>query len=699
MDPTRPQDLIDAYLDQALSEKQKHELEQALVSSEEARRIFWEHVQMHAQLRDLLLPASGKHVVGAKLDTAITASPRATAPAGGGNIVLRPTHQWVRWLALAAALTICAGVWWFSSRPDASLELRVAEVKGKVSGFRFQGSEGMGVGVTELPSHQVAKAGKGMNAQRPSGEAGATLDTRHATLKVGDILRPGDEVEVGANGYAKLVYPDRTQVELQQNTRLRVTLGEGENTDAKRLALDDGRMVCSVAPQAKAFEIQTPQAVSRVVGTRFSLDVTETEFRLGVQEGKVALIQGEKSLLVSDGESAVATAMSMEMAPAPAGSGSKVYAWGGNWYGQLGNGTTNYIPYPVLVTGLDGVTAVAAGKSHTIALSGDGTVWTCGGNWYGQLGDGTKMNRSLPLQVKLPDGTPLREITAVAVGDGHTVALKRDGSVLVWGEKLAEGRDGGIQAVPTGLPGLSNVTAIAAGDYHAVALRSDNTVWAWGANDRGQLGDGTKTTRPAPVQVKLADGNPLSGIVALAAGGRGSVALRNDRTVWTWGNFGQNMHSIGRLVGGTETLTPVQVQLTDGAPLNGITVIAAGDGHAVALRSDTTVWAWGANNRCQLGDGTQTYRPAPVQVKAADGNPLSGITAIAAAGRVMTLAIRDDRTVWMWGSRASSERQGVPEQVKLADGRPLRGVTAIAAAELNTVAIVGEAEESVGVSE
>lgn len=99
-----------------------------------------------------------------------------------------------------------------------------------------------------------------------------------------------------------------------------------------------------------------------------------------------------------------------------------VWAWGNNYYGQLGDGTTTSNNSPVQVTGLTGVKAVAAGMLHSVALNEDGTVWAWGENYYGQLGDGTTVNETSPVQV-----AGLTGVKAVATGDYHTLALKEDG--------------------------------------------------------------------------------------------------------------------------------------------------------------------------------------------------------------------------------------------------------------------------------
>ena len=355
------------------------------------------------------------------------------------------------------------------------------------------------------------------------------------------------------------------------------------------------------------------------------------------------------------------------LAAPPAG---HVAAWGFNLWSSLGDGTTTDSSTPVHVVGpagagyLTGITAIAAHYLHNLALKSDGTVWAWGSNYFGQLGDGTTTDSSTPVQVEGPAGAGyLTDITAIAAGCNHSLALKSDGTVWAWGYnhygQLGDGTTTDSSTPvqvegPAGAGYLTGITAIAAGDSHSLALKSDGTVWAWGDNYYDELGDGTPEysevsyMSPVPMQVVgPAGAGYLTGITAIAAGYKNNLALKSDGTVWAWGS-----NYFGQLGDGTTTdsSAPVQVKGPAGAGyLTGITAIASDGGHCLALKSDGTVWAWGDNYYDELGDGTTTNRSTPVQVEGPAGaGYLTGITAIAAGG-VHSMALKPDGTVWGWG--------------------------------------------------
>ena len=319
-------------------------------------------------------------------------------------------------------------------------------------------------------------------------------------------------------------------------------------------------------------------------------------------------------------------------------------------------------------------TVIKAGYRHTVALKDDGTVWAWGLNDNGQLGDNTGVpgeDRDTPIQVVGAEGTGnLTGITDVAVGRYHSVALKSNDTVWAWGDNSS-----GQLGDSTGTPGISSnmpvqvvgedgdgtltgVVAVEAGWYHSVVLKTDGTVWAWGNNDSGQLGNGnTGTNEDTPVQVVGAGGEGfLSGIVAISAEYKNTMALSHDGTVWAWGDNDKGQLGDGTGTPGISSNTPVQVVGEGGdGILSGVAAVKAGGYHALALKTDGTVWAWGKNDSGQLGDNTGTPgtdSDTPVQVKGEGGaGSLSGVSAVAAQGNY-SVALKEDGTVWAWGDNA-----------------------------------------------
>ncbi|WP_150107643.1 tail fiber domain-containing protein [Pedosphaera parvula] len=227
-------------------------------------------------------------------------------------------------------------------------------------------------------------------------------------------------------------------------------------------------------------------------------------------------------------------------------------------WGDNWNGATTF------PTGSSNVVAIAAGDGFSLALKSDGTVVSSRWNDYDQT--------------TVPAG--LSNVVAIAAGYGFSLALKSDRTVVAWGWN-----DYGQTTIPAG---LSNVVAIAAGAYHSLALKSDGTVVGWGYNVQGQ------TTIPAG----------LSNVVAVAGGALHSLALKSDSTVVGWGYNAQG-------------------QTTIPAGLSNVVAIAAGADHNLALKSDGTVVGWGWN------DYGETTIPAG----------LSNVAAIA-AGYHHSLALR-----------------------------------------------------------
>jgi len=357
--------------------------------------------------------------------------------------------------------------------------------------------------------------------------------------------------------------------------------------------------------------------------------------------------------------------------PARAQTAGSAWTWGDNTDGELGNGDTTFTnsSVPVQPNTVTNVISLAGGQYHSLAVQQDGTVWAWGFNLHGELGNGfSGLNKSsvVPLQVVNGSGGFLMNITAVAAGGYHSLALAKDGTVWAWGFNqfgdLGNGTNGtGTDSnVPVHVTGLTNVVAIAAGASHSLALAQDGTVWAWGYNGVGALGNGDNTFTDSNVPVQVTG---LTGVVAIAAGAYHSLAVKGDGTVWAWG-----YNADGELGNGDATFTnstvPVQV-----SGLTGCTSVSAGAYHSLAVKGDGTVSTWGYNGDGELGDGTETDSNTPVQVL-----NIAGAVAVA-GGAYSSVALLKDGTVWAWGDNSTGE---------LGDGTTTSSDTAVEATTFDT---------------
>jgi len=276
-----------------------------------------------------------------------------------------------------------------------------------------------------------------------------------------------------------------------------------------------------------------------------------------------------------------------------------------NAYGQLGNGSTTQSTTPVDVTGLtSGVVSLTPGAFHACALTIGGAVKCWGNNPYGQLGNGTTTGSALAVDVTgLSSG-----IVAVGAGHYHSCALDRAGGLKCWGwnsnGQLGDGTNTN-RLSPVDVNGLtSGVRAIGSGYHveHTCALTTSGGVKCWGRNAEGQLGDGTTTSRSAPVDVI----GMTSGIQAVGGGAFHSCAITGAGSLSCWGRNGN-----GQLGDGTTNNSSLPVAVT---ALSGVLSVAGGNYHTCAAISAGNVACWGFNNSGQIGDGTTTQRTSPTNV-------------------------------------------------------------------------------------
>lgn len=266
--------------------------------------------------------------------------------------------------------------------------------------------------------------------------------------------------------------------------------------------------------------------------------------------------------------------------------------WGRNNEGQLGDGSTTSTARTTAMTvpAMAGASAVVAGNIHTCAIL-NGTVKCWGGNDYGQLGDGSTTQRHSPVSVPGIAGA-----SALAAGNNHSCALV-NGTVRCWGlNSFGQLGDGSFtnSSGAVSVSGISDAVALSAGGNHTCALLSGGTAKCWGKNGNGQLGDGSTTTRLTPVTVA-----GLSGIVALGAGSTHTCATLSNGTAKCWGD-----NAVGQLGDGSTSQRTTAVTVSNvTAPTFAAMTISGnpqGSQSALSLTAQITVAAADAGLAGQL---------------------------------------------------------------------------------------------------
>ncbi len=301
--------------------------------------------------------------------------------------------------------------------------------------------------------------------------------------------------------------------------------------------------------------------------------------------------------------------------------GIGVKCWGANNAGQLGDGTITNRATPVTAVGV-GTAYVVAGEFHTCAVSG-GAVKCWGDNTYGQLGDGTTTDRATPVTVSgLSSG-----VVRIAAGANHTCAVMASGPPKCWGDnqygQLGDGTTTS-RSVPTDVVGLSGQVVgltggIAAGQYHTCVVLESTGVQCWGRNQFGQLGDGTTSSRSVPAGVCADHGcnSPLYDVVIVAAGDTHTCFVTSARGAKCTGR-----NYAGQLGDGStmDKDTPFDVVgLT-----SGVDTVAAGGDHTCASLQSNYAKCWGRNAEGEVGDGTTVNRDQPTDVLGLSPKPVAG---------------------------------------------------------------------------
>lgn len=328
-----------------------------------------------------------------------------------------------------------------------------------------------------------------------------------------------------------------------------------------------------------------------------------------------------------------------------AGSGSAVYRWG--VVGNRGAITRLQLSTPTKITGVAGtIVQIATSNSDGYALTSTGRVYAWGVNSYGELGDGhLTPYATTAVEVQFPPGVKITALANPMPFDGG-LAIDAHGHAWGWGLNAAGDLclSGLIESRPQQLR-LPEVTLATGARTHAL-FDSSGRLYACGSGDAGELGNGSTSSTSTPTQVV---GLPAEvKVTALTSSWEGSGALLANGDYYNWG-----YNAAGQLGDGTtaNSATPVMVHL----PGRVSQVFQGGsgpsNGQTIALLDNRSAWTWGDNDRGQLGIGSRTSSNVPVPVHTPKGVTFVEVS----SGGYASYAIDTAGRLWAWGDNRNGQ--------------------------------------------
>ncbi|MDO4484539.1 MAG: hypothetical protein Q4C54_08975 [Clostridia bacterium] len=267
-----------------------------------------------------------------------------------------------------------------------------------------------------------------------------------------------------------------------------------------------------------------------------------------------------------------------------------VYTCGYNNYGQQGiPGIGSHVFVPTKIPGLENIVQVACGFGQCLARTADGKVYAWGRNSNGQVGDGTRKNAAAPVLLALEN------IVDIQCGGKFCVAQDANGDLWGWGDneygQLTDASRYKNVLIPVRLSVSGRFTKLACGGDIAFGVDADGVLWAWGRNDYYQLGVksvGEKTN--TPVKVDLPDGLAIKKVYAYNSH---TAALTEDGGLWTWGGVYHGQVGNGK--------RPWRDIAHEACPESGVVDAAVGSLQSYILTEDGTVFGNGCNEYGQVG--------------------------------------------------------------------------------------------------
>jgi alpha-tubulin suppressor-like RCC1 family protein len=342
-----------------------------------------------------------------------------------------------------------------------------------------------------------------------------------------------------------------------------------------------------------------------------------------------------------------------------------LWTWGANGRGQLGNdtysglGTDNDSWTPICISTSGDWASVYAGADSSMALKRDGTLWVWGGNNFGQAGDGTVNSGSgVPGRTKPTQVGEDNDWVIVSMGETSIMAIKKNGTLWTWGSNSAgqlglgfnndAGDDTKSEYRPTQVGTDNDWVAVNVSpcSSHVVAIKFDGSLYAWGRGDSGELGHGGSGTGGGSggntnpnrrlVPTRAGEDNDWA---AAAAGLYFTVAIKKDGSGWASGANNSDRLGLGYNSPAQDPYIPVLTSIGDETDFKSV----SSGYNTMAIKTDGSLWGWGVAG-FTIGDGVNESRNTPVRI--GEANDWADVVV---NGYYATIAVKTDGSIWTWG--------------------------------------------------